>query len=348
MNETILVNLHCHSIFSDGEQTPETLAGNLASAGVRYIALTDHDTIEGLPRFQETLKKRGLAFLSGVELTTQFDGREAHLLGYGFDPQHPELAATLSSMRQIRGLEVHSIAESIRKAGNSRPSDTAAPAVSAAPHGRLEVGEAIALIHRAGGRVFWAHPLVFESDTEQLDILIGELKSKGLDGIEAIYAQFSETEQLSLRSLAQKHDLLICAGTDFHFTGSDAYGIEMPREDWIKFRGAVFSSPSFTTDTPAAEKPSSIAQDSRANPAGTLRVHHFQRRSFALRIFLPTLIAIGLFLAAIWGIILPSFENTLLERNRLCLCLFARQESALFIAFIRCENAPGGICQLAD
>ena len=160
MNETILVNLHCHSIFSDGEQTPEALAANLASAGVRYIALTDHDTLESLPRFQEALKKRGLAFLSGVELTTQFDGREAHLLGYGFDPQYPELAATLLSMRQMRGVEVHSIAESLRKAGNSRPNGTdTAPAVSAAPHGRLEVGEAIALIHRAGGRVFWAHPL---------------------------------------------------------------------------------------------------------------------------------------------------------------------------------------------
>ena len=156
---------------------------------------------------------------------------------------------------------------------------------------------------------------MFESDTEQLDILIGELKSKGLDGIEAIYAQFSETEQLALRSLAQKHDLLICAGTDFHFS-NDSYGIEMPREDWIKFRGAVFSSPNFTTDTSAVEKSSSIAQGSSTNPSGTLRVHHFQRRSFVLRIFLPTLIAIGLFLAAIWGIILPSFEHTLLERKR--------------------------------
>ncbi|MDO9301975.1 MAG: cache domain-containing protein, partial [Anaerolineales bacterium] len=318
MSDSILVNFHCHSVFSDGEQTPEALAGNLDSAGVRYVALTDHDTLEGLPRFQEALKKRGLAFLSGVELTTQFDGREAHLLGYGFDPQHSELTATLLSMRQIRGLEVHSIAESLRKAGSSRPNDTdTASAVSAAPHGRLEVGEAIALIHRAGGRVFWAHPLMFESDLHQLDILIGELKSKGLDGIEAIYAQFSETEQASLCSLSKKHDLLICAGTDFHISNgavSHAYGIEMPREDWIKFRGAVFSSPNFTADTSTAEKSSSIAQASRANQSG--KIHHFQRRSFVLRIFLPTFIAIALFLAAIWGIILPSFEHTLLERKR--------------------------------
>ncbi len=140
-----------------------------------------------------------------MELTTQFNGREAHLLGYGFDPEHPELAATLLSLRQVRELEVHSIAGSLRKVGSSRPNEPDdSPAVSAAPHGLLEIGEAIALIHRAGGRAFWAHPLMFESDLEQLDVLIGELKSKGLDGIEAIYAPFSETEQASLRSFGAK------------------------------------------------------------------------------------------------------------------------------------------------
>ena len=87
MNETILVNFHCHSIFSDGEQTPEALAGNLA-VGRRALCRVDRPRhVEGLPRFQETLKKRGVAFLPGVELTTQFNGREAHLLGYGFDPR---------------------------------------------------------------------------------------------------------------------------------------------------------------------------------------------------------------------------------------------------------------------
>ncbi|MBE0695506.1 MAG: PHP domain-containing protein, partial [Anaerolineaceae bacterium] len=199
MTQTVLVNFHCHSSFSDGEQPPEALAGNLAAAGVRYAALTDHDTIEGLPRFQEALKKRGIAFLSGVELTTQFNGREAHLLGFGFDPQHSGLGATLLSLRQVRGLEVYggsftggSIAGSIRMAGASRANASdATPAVSAAPHGRLEIDQAIDLIHRAGGYAFWAHPLVYQSDPEQLELLVEELKSHHLDGIEAIYGTFS-------------------------------------------------------------------------------------------------------------------------------------------------------------
>ncbi len=318
MNETILVNFHCHSIFSDGEQTPEALVANLSSAGVRYAALTDHDSIEGLPRFLDAAKKRGVVCLSGVELTTQYNGREAHLLGYGFNVDDPDLAATLLSLRQVRDLEVHSIAGSLRKIGTNRPGGSnELPAISSAPDGQLEIGEAIALLHRAGGRTFWAHPLLYESDSERLNTCVAELKSKGLDGLEAIYSPFTESQRASLHQLAQKHGLLVCAGTDFHFNsvpGAHSYGIEMPREDWIQFRGAVFSSTTFTTDAYKPEKPGSNVHSSRVNPTG--KPHHFRRRSYIFRIFLPALIAMMLFLAVIWGFILPSFEQTLLERKR--------------------------------
>jgi PAS domain S-box-containing protein len=318
MSETILVNFHCHSIFSDGELTPESLAANLAATGVRYASLTDHDSIEGLPRFQEALKKRGIAFISGVELTTQFNGREAHLLAYGFNPSHSELAATLVSLRQVRSLEVHSIAGSLRKVGSNRVNGSdISGAASVAPNGQLEIGEAIALVHQAGGRAFLAHPLFYESDLEKLDGFIGELKVLGLDGVEAIYAPFSEIDQASLRSLAEKHNLLVCAGTDFHGAngpGSPLFGIQMPREDWIKFRKAVFSGPAISIEPTGQSKSISIPPTSRSSPPG--KPHHFRRRSFVLRIFLPTLFAIALFMAAFWFIILPSFEQTLLERKR--------------------------------
>lgn len=318
MNDTILVNFHCHSMFSDGEQTPEALAANLAAAGVRYAALTDHDSIEGLPRFQEALKKRGLTGLAGVELAVQFNGRELHLLGYGFDADDPDLAATLLSLRQVRDLEVHSIAGSLRKIGTNRPGGSEdAPPVSAAPNGQLEAGDAIDLIHRAGGRVFWAHPLVYESDGDRLDACVAELKSRGLDGIEAIYAPFSEDQRALLCQLAQKHNLLVCAGTDFHashIAGSNAYSIQMPRAEWVRFRQAFFTSGNFSAD--AAVHPDETSGTPTEPGFSPSRQHHFRRRTYVLRIFLPTLIAIALFLAAIWGFILPSFEQTLLERKR--------------------------------
>ena len=318
MNETIPVNFHCHSIFSDGELAPETLAANLAAAGVRYAALTDHDSLEGLPRFQEALKKRGVSGLPGVELTVQYNGREAHLLGYGFDPEFPELTATLPSLRQVRDLEVYSIAGSLRKMGAHRPGNSVnEAAASAAPDGRLEMGEAIALLHRAGGRAFWAHPLIYEADPERLEACAAELKMMGLDGLEAIYAPFSPDQRAELCRLAEKHALLICAGTDIHAGNhgdTNNFCIEMPREDWVRFRQAFFSNTNFLTDAAPDHKNGPDTPPVRSSPPS--KAHFFQRRSYVLGIFLPTLIAIGLFLAAIWGIILPSFAQTLLERKR--------------------------------
>jgi PAS domain S-box-containing protein len=307
------VDFHTHTDFSDGETSPEVLAAGLVNAGVRYAALTDHDTVEGLPRFRDALKRHGVPCLPGVELTTYFGGRELHLLGYGFDPHHPDLLATLRSIRQRRDLDVHGIAGSMRRMGATVPNGPRdAPSVSAAPDGRLETTDAIALVHRAGGKVFWAHPLLFEPDLQRLEAHVEVLTAAGLDGLEAHYAPFSQEQRAQLTALAQRHGMLVSAGTDAHAAG-DTLGIEMPREAWIHFRDALFASPAFGGLPPATD----TASPGNAAVASTIvKPHHFRRRSYVMRIFLPTLIAIGLFLAALWAIILPSFERTLLERKR--------------------------------
>jgi PAS domain S-box-containing protein len=318
MSKTILVNFHCHSNFSDGEQSPEVLASNLAASGVRFASLTDHDNIDGLPRFYEVLKKRGVISVPGLELTAQFAGRDVHLLCYGFDPLHPDLIATLVSMRQARGLDVQSIAGSLRKMGsNHLTTDEDNPLNNAAPTGTLDVGDAIELIHRAGGKVFLAHPLVYQSDLAQLESLLVTLKSKGLDGLEAIYAPFSADKQEALRQLALKLDLFVSAGTDFH-TIQDAnqfgYGIEMQRKDWNQFRQALFTGDTFDTDSKQNQEQAATPIGQRLSSTGSTQ--RFKKRSYLMRIFLPTLFAIALFLAVIWGIILPSFEETLLNRKQ--------------------------------
>ncbi len=317
MNESIAVNFHLHSIFSDGEGTPEALAASLAAAEVRFAALTDHDSLEGLPRFQEALKKRGVGCLPGVELTTQFHGQEAHLLGYGFDPQDPELNATLRSLRQRR-MEpaIHSIASSMRRAGSNHPAGHAGqPATSAAPNGHLETGTAIALLHRAGGKAFLAHPLHLEPDLEKLEAWVGELKALGLDGLEVHYAPFSQEQRNALGGMAQRLGLLVSGGTDFHSNngpGGHSHGVEIPREEWLPFRDALLAGAIFSDEA----KPKSGHCGKMEAPKSGHKPPHFRLRAYALRILLPTLTVIALFLAAIWGIILPSFENTLLERKR--------------------------------
>ena len=73
MGRTTYVNFHTHTSFSDGARSPEVLATELADAGVRYDALTDHDTVAGLARFRAAIEERGIASLSGIELTAQLD-----------------------------------------------------------------------------------------------------------------------------------------------------------------------------------------------------------------------------------------------------------------------------------
>jgi PAS domain S-box-containing protein len=312
MQETVLVNFHCHTNFSDGDLSPEILAVNLSASGVRYAALTDHNTLEGFARFQEALKKSNISIITGIELTTQYHGRELHLLAYGFDPLHAELNATLISIRQKQPLEVHSVADSMRKVGSIRGNgQDFTEVISAAPNGELSLENAIQLIHRAGGKAFLAHPLYFESDINKLDRHLADMKDLGLDGLETIYAPFTDEEQEALRGLAEKHDLIISAGTDFHGNqlGSTSYSIAMPREDWQKFREAVISGQSKT----AALSSLSDDPDSKKRPG---KSRHFRKRAYVLRIFLPTLFAMALFLSAFWGFILPSFEQTLLDRKR--------------------------------
>ena len=269
MKNTILVNFHCHTMFSDGELTPEVLAANLAAAGVRYTALTDHNSLEGLLRFQEALKKRNIINISGLELTTQYQGREIHILGYGFDPDSPELAATLLSLRQVRDLEVHSIAGSLRKLGTNHAGYAdEIEAVSLAQDGVLSLDEGISMLHRAKGLAFLAHPLLYESDPAQLETLISDLKKQGLDGIEAFYSAYSETQTALLNQLADKYDLLVSAGTDFHRVSgqqNDTFGIPMPFEKWDLFRQALFSTANFTTDSAASLKKTAELENNGVN-----------------------------------------------------------------------------------
>ncbi len=293
------VNLHCHTAFSDGTLAPEQLAERLAFARVAFASLTDHDTVEGLGRFRQALARRGVGFISGLEMTTRCGDAEAHLLAYGFDPAHIELRATLASIRQARTTEVDGIEHSIRLLGVRRE----ASARSAAPDGRISTQDAIALIHRAGGLAVLAHPLFLEADPARLKELIAKLKEQGLDGVEAIYAKFEPPQRDMLCALADELGLLVSAGTDFHAPGdAAAMGIDMPAQRWKQFREAMCA-------TAAIRGPAASAATPRHGPQRPKRWHSL------FHIIVPTLLAIALFAIAIFAILLPKLEGVLLDRN---------------------------------
>ena len=302
MRPTARVDLHCHSSLSDGQLSPEDLADRLAAAGVAFAALTDHDTVVGLERFRAAAGRRGVACISGVELTVRCAGREAHLLAFGFDADDAGLLAAMESVRLIRqreaqgDAELHSIADTLRQypsaQGNGRQ--------DAAPAGPLDIARAVELVHAAGGKAFLAHPLVFERDPGRLRQVLVELKAQGLDGIEAIYAPFAEDDRRRLCEMADELGLLVCAGADQHAASPavGGFGIDMPTPLWRRFRQAV---------TAGRNGPRPV-HPPRPSGAGL--------RQFALHIILPTVLAITLFIGAIFGVFLPTLERTLLDRKR--------------------------------
>lgn len=293
----VRVDLHCHSLVSDGTLTPEKLAERMVTAGVTVAALTDHDTVAGLEAFRRRLSRRGAGFVAGVELTCTHLGREIHLLAYGFQPSHPDLRDALGAIRRSQTSGAASLAEAVGR----RIEGGAALGRESLPHGKMELADAIALVHRAGGKAFLAHPLGVEADTARLHELLVELKSIGLDGVEALYGPYSSAERDALCRKAQGLELLVSAGSDWHGEGAaaDGPGIDMPVALWRQFRAAVcFSEP--------------------AGHAGVAR-HAMAPRDwfgFCLRIVLPVLLATGLFIVALFAVLLPAVEQALLDRKR--------------------------------
>ncbi len=278
----IRVDMHCHSSFSDADMSPVILAKKLFDAKVKYAALTDHDTLAGLPSFRRALMKYGIGFVTGVEITALINNYLVHLLAYGFDADHPELLNSLAS-------------------GKSNKNISSYPIVS---RSFLTASEAIKMIHNAGGVAFLAHPLQTEPDLEKLNFLISDLKKIGLDGIEALYGPNSADMQKNLLRSAAKERLLVSAGTDYHARHGPAPGIDIEMSKWKDFRDAIMKGASSVYWKKASSTPEASKKP---------RNHWF---SFVFRVLMPAALSLFLFIIALFTIILPYFENTLMDRKR--------------------------------
>ena len=319
MNGRIRLNLHCHSNLSDGVLTPEALAGLLADEGAVVAALTDHDTVEGAARFRDALSLRGVAFVDAVELTTFCSYGEIHVLAYGIDPESPELLTALSVIGDRAEAELQGFMDYVRRLGIR-------------PHaGKLATEAAIALIHRCGGIAVLAHPLNIVFASGDLAALVDELSAQGLDGLEAVYSPYSEAERNSLRSLAETRGLCVSMGTDFHVPDDPSHRIviESEESEWLAFRArllrrsgepAVAAASAATAQATEAAAP---AAEAAGAPGAVLRRKDpaqvkagFRLGKFSVRIIAASLLALGLFVVAIFAVSIPYFEKILLERKK--------------------------------
>ncbi len=241
------VDLHMHSVHSDGEHRPAELVPMALAARLSAIALTDHDTMDGLPELHEAARGTGLEVVNGVELSTSVGPRDIHILGYFVDPADPALSAALVRFRAGRrdravemvrklnelGLEITiedvdlhvrggaygrpHVARALLDLGHVTSFDEAfraylghyAPAF--VPKPSLTPAEAIALIRNAGGAAVFAHP-----GTASRDDLIEDFKEMGLAGIEVWHPKHSPQKSLGYRRLARELGLAATGGSDFH------------------------------------------------------------------------------------------------------------------------------------
>jgi predicted metal-dependent phosphoesterase TrpH len=247
-----LIDLHTHSTASDGTFSPEELVYLAKKEGLQALALTDHDTVDGLKTAYQTAKEEKLPFLCGVEISIKFNGPgHFHLLGYFLEPEIPELDNTLKKLKKAReernvkmieklnslGIEITMeelkeiakgeigrphIANLLVKKGVVKSFDEAFEkylkkgAAAYVPKALLLPEEAIKLIRKAKGIPVLAHPITLKLNYFELKAYLKELKDFGLMGIEVFYTEHNSEFTRFLLDCAKELGLLITGGSDFH------------------------------------------------------------------------------------------------------------------------------------
>lgn len=246
-----LIDLHTHSTASDGSMTPRELVRYAAKKGLSAIAITDHDTVEGLSDAIDEAGKIGIEVIPGLEIGVDFMP-EMHILGYFINGNYSSIEEILVRLIENRDQRNPKIIKKLNKMGFNitmeEVEEAANGLVVGRPHiaqvlmnkgyiknvseafdkylgsgkpayykkDRLTPEEGINEIIKAGGIPMLAHPIYLGLNLSQLDELLGTLVSIGLKGIEAYYTGNTKDDTGNLLRLAIKHNLLVTGGSDFH------------------------------------------------------------------------------------------------------------------------------------
>lgn len=242
-------DLHIHSTASDGRFTPEEIVRKAAGLGLTVIALTDHDSVDGIDAALRAARAfPGLRVIPAVEINTDVPHGEAHILGYFIDYNSRELGDTLHRLRQSREGRARGMIAKLNDLGIhldwQRVQEISGDSSMGRPHiaqALLEKGyitsfkeafdkyisregpayverekitqvETVELILRANGLPVLAHPFTIDDP----EAMIIKLKAAGMIGIEAYYKNYTAEETRTLVGWADKHHLLTSGGTDYH------------------------------------------------------------------------------------------------------------------------------------
>lgn len=268
MTDSSRIDAHVHSLYSDGQYSPQELKKLATAAGLNSFVITDHDTIDA---YSEHLKVDPSA-ISGVELSTVVFGKTVHLLGYGFNPKSAAIQqacmfnqearikrnqgfyeAIFQTFKlkiqdkdvleyferiwkmQVKQVGTHHIIMTLaaKGKGSGHPINIYKKYMGSA--GKLYVkanwisfDEGIKVIHEAGGKAVLAHPHVIK-DLKRIEKLI----QHGLDGLEVYYKNYNTLQHQMYLKLVEKYNLFATGGGDFH---SDSYRQDVMGAAWIESR----------------------------------------------------------------------------------------------------------------
>lgn len=259
-------DLHLHTTTSDGTFTPEEIVCKAAQEGFDLIAVTDHDSMDGIERASMAAETLGLHVLSGVELSCGAQ-KEIHVLGYGIDMDNAALKQFCAERRAQRIARTEEMVKRLCDLGKpvsivrvrelargvmGRPHVARAlveaghaASVSEAferylkpgkpgyvPKEDVRVSEAVRLIREAGGAAVLAHPMELKMGETALESLVHEWKTQGLAGMEVYHPSAQNNHAHALYQMAQREGLLVTGGSDFHGQAAHRGGIGEGLERW--------------------------------------------------------------------------------------------------------------------
>ncbi|ABO50435.1 PHP C-terminal domain protein [Desulforamulus reducens MI-1] len=249
-------DLHIHTTASDGSDTPSEVVHKALEIGLRAIAISDHDTMDGVLEAERAAEKFNLEVISGVEVNTFFEGKEIHILGYLIDPCNEKFVAKLKELQGDRMTRIKKMVDKLNKLNIKIELERVLELSSGGSVGRphiaralvergyvltlqeaftnyLGVGkpafvsreklspkEAIRLITRAKGVPVLAHPGLSKINTYLLDLV-----NEGLKGLEVWHKNHTPLMVEYYAEIAKKYNLVPTGGSDYHGSAHDTCNI---------------------------------------------------------------------------------------------------------------------------
>lgn len=246
------IDLHTHSTCSDGTDTPEELIKKAKNIGLSAISLTDHDSFEGIEEALSAGEKYGIEVIKGAELSSSENGVRFHMLGYFFNDSGTELSEYFEMKNKFRHERVKKICEKLNALGINLKYEDVVPegkkispcranvakaladrkfvtdvpeafnkyllkgTPAYVPGMKITPVEAVRLIRENGGKPYLAHLNQINLSDNELSDCLAELKSKGLEGIEGYYSEYSFDQTEKYIGYAKELELKISGGSDYH------------------------------------------------------------------------------------------------------------------------------------